>query len=149
VRMAMTALVCLLSGQQVEAQDLADLAGRPDILMQRAYVDYICVKGCQQRQQTRTKFVSSDDFISFEEMRRARNEVSIEHMLRQVDSKLDLDTLWKRAASSRESRVGSDSFAALLMLGLKSNNERCRYYLDDLEKVVDLLPHLMRADKDF
>jgi hypothetical protein len=35
------------------------------------------------------------------------------------------------------------------MLGLKSNNERCRYYLDDLENVVDLLPHLMRADKDF
>jgi hypothetical protein len=148
--MAMTALVCLLSGQQVEAQDLADLTGRPDILMQRAYVDYICVKGCQQRQQTKTGFVSSDDFISFEEMRRARNEVSsVEHMLRQLDPKLDLDTLWKRAAGSRESRVGSDSFAALLMLGLKSNNERCRYYLDDLEKVVDLVPHLMHADKDF
>jgi hypothetical protein len=148
--MAMTALVCLLSGQQVEAQDLADLAGRPDILMQRAYVDYICVKGCQQRQQTKTSFVSSDDFISFEEMRRARNEVSsIEHLLRQLDPKLDLDTLWKRATSSRESRVGTDSFAALLMLGLKSNNERCRYYLDDLEKVIDLVPHLTRADKDF
>lgn len=148
--MALTALVCLLSGQQVEAQDLADLVGRPDILMQRAYVDYICVKGCQQRQQTMTSFVSSDDFISFEEMRRARNEVSsIEHVLRQLDPKLDFDTLWKKSASSRESRTGSDSFAALLMLGLKSNNERCRYYLDDLEKVVDLLPHLMRADKDF
>ena len=148
--MAMTALVCLLSGQQVEAQDWADLVGRPDILMQRAYVDYICVEGCQQRQQTRTSFVSSDDFISFEEMRRARNEVSIiEHILRQLDPKLDLDTLWKKSASSRESRAGSDSFAALLMLGLKSNNERCRYYLDDLENVVDLLPHLMRADKDF
>ena len=148
--MAMTALVCLLSGQQVPAQDLADLAGRPDILMQRAYVDYICVRGCQQRQQTRTNFVSSDDFISFEEMRRARNEVSsIEHMLTQLDPKLDLDTLWKRAASSRESRVGTDSFSALLMLGLKSNNERCRYYLNDLEGVVGLVPHLMRADKDF
>lgn len=146
----MTALVCLLSGQQVEAQDLADLAGRPDILVQRAYVDYICVKGCQQRQQTKTSFVSSDDFISSEEMRRARNEVSsIEHLLRQLDPKLDLDTLWKRAASSRESRAGTDSFAALLMLGLKSNNERCRYYLDDLEKVIDLVPHLTRADKDF
>ena len=116
--MAMTALVCLLSGQQVEAQDLADLAGRPDILMQRAYVDYIYVKGCQQRQQTRTRFVSSDDFISFEEMRRARNEVSsIEHLLMQIDPKLDFDTLWKRAASSRESRVGTDRFAALLMWG--------------------------------
>jgi hypothetical protein len=148
--MAMTALVCLLSGQQVEAQDLADLASRPDILIQRAYVDYICVKGCQQRQQTKTKFVSSDDFISSEEMRRARAEISsIEHVVRQLDPKLDLDALWKKAASSRESRVGSDSFAALMMLGLKSNNERCRYYLDDLEKVVDLLPHLMRADKDF
>jgi hypothetical protein len=148
--MAMTALVCLLSGQQVAAQDLADLAGRPDVLMQRAYVDYICVRGCQQRQQTRTNFVSSDDFISFEEMRRARSAVSsIEHMLIQLDPKLDFDTLWKRAASSQESRVGTDSFAALLMLGLKSNNERCRYYLDDLEKVVDLVPHLMRADKDF
>jgi hypothetical protein len=148
--MAMTALACLLSAQQVAAQDLADLAGRPDILMQRAYVDYICVKGCQQRQHTRTSFVSSEDFISFEEMRRARNEVSsIEHMLRQLDPKLDLDTLWKRAAGSRESHVGTDSFAALLMLGLKSNNERCRYYLDDLDKVVDLVPHLLRADKDF
>jgi hypothetical protein len=148
--MAMTALVCLLSGQQVAAQDLVDLAGRPDILMQRAYVDYICVKGCQQRQQTKTSFVSSDDFISSEEMRRARAGItSIEHILRQLDPKLDLDTLWKKAANSRESRVGSDSFAALMMLGLKSNNERCRYYLDDLEKVVDLLPHLMRADKDF
>jgi hypothetical protein len=148
--MAMTALVCLLSGQQVAAQDLADLAGRPDILMQRAYVDYICVRGCQQRQQTRTRFVSSDDFISFEEMRRARGEVSsIEHMLTQLDPKLDFDTLWKKAANSRESQVGSDSFAALSMLGLKSNNERCRYYLDDLERVVGLVPHLMRADKDF
>jgi hypothetical protein len=148
--MAMTALVCLLSGQQAQAQDLTDLAGRPDILMQRAYVDYICVKGCQQSQQTKTKFVSSDDFISFEEMRRARNEVSsIEHILSQLDRKLDLNTLWKKAANSRESHVGSDSFAALLMLGLKSNNERCRYYLDDLDKVVDVLPHLMRADKDF
>jgi hypothetical protein len=148
--MVMTALICLLSGQQVAAQDLADLAGRPDILMQRAYVDYICVKGCQQRQQTKTSFVSSDDFISFEEMRRARAGItSIEHILRQLDPKLDLDTLWKKAANSRESRVGSESFAALMMLGLKSNNERCRYYLDDLEKVVDLLPHLMRADKDF
>ena len=38
VRIAMTALVCLLSGQQAQAQDLTDLAGRPDILMQRAYV---------------------------------------------------------------------------------------------------------------
>jgi hypothetical protein len=134
----------------VAAQDLADLAGRPDILMQRAYVDYICVKGCQQRQQTKTKFVSSDDFISSEEMRRARAGItSIEHVVRQLDPKLDLDALWKKAASSRESRVGSDSFAALVMLGFKSNNERCRYYLDDLEKVVDLLPHLMRADKDF
>ena len=148
--MAMTALVCLLSGQQVEAQDLADLGGRPDILMQRAYVDYICVKGCQQSQQTRTNFVSSDDFISFEEMRRARNEVSsVEHMLRQLDPKLDFETLWKKAANSRESHVGSDSFAALSMLGLKSNNERCRYYLDDLERVVSLVPHLMQADKDF
>ncbi|MBV9237431.1 MAG: hypothetical protein JOZ94_16470 [Xanthobacteraceae bacterium] len=146
----MTALLCLLSGQQVAAQDLADLAGRPDILMQRAYVDYICVRGCQQRQQTRTSFVSSDDFISFEEMRRARSEVSsIEHMLIQIDPKLDLDTLWKKAANSRESQPGSGSFAALLMLGLKSNNERCRYYLDDLERVVGLVPHLMRADKDF
>jgi hypothetical protein len=148
--MAMTALICLLSGQQVAAQDLVDLAGRPDILMQRAYVDYICVKGCQQRQQTKTRFVSSDDFISSEEMRRARAGIaSVEHILRQLDPKLDFDTLWKKAANSRESRVGSDSFAALMMLGLKSNNERCRYYLDDLEKVVDLLPHLMRADKDF
>jgi hypothetical protein len=148
--MAMTALICLLSGQQVAAQDLADLAGRPDILMQRAYVDYICVRGCQQRQQTRTNFVSSDDFISFEEMRRARSEVSsIEHMLTQLDPKLDFDTLWKNAANSRESQVGSGSFAALQMLGLKSNNERCRYYLDDLERVVGLVPHLMRADKDF
>lgn len=146
----MTALLCLLSGQQVAAQDLADLAGRPDILMQRAYVDYICVSGCQQRQQTRTSFVSSDDFISFEEMRRARSEVSsIEHMLIQLDPKLDLDTLWKKVANSRESQAGSGSFAALLMLGLKSNNERCRYYLDDLERVVGLVPHLMRADKDF
>ena len=127
-----------------------DLASRPDILMQRAYVDYICVKGCQERQQTKTSFVSSDDFISSEEMRRARAEVtSIEQILRQLDPKLDFDLLWKKAAISRESRVGSDSFAALLMLGLKSNNERCRYYLDDLEKVVDLLPRLMRADKDF
>ncbi len=146
----MTALVCLLSGQQVAAQDLADLAGQPDILMQRAYVDYICVRGCQQRQQTRTNFVSSDDFISFEEMRRARNEVSsIEHVLRQLDPKLDFDTLWKKAANSQESQAGSGSFAALMMLGLKSNNERCRYYLDDLERVVGLVPHLMRADKDF
>ena len=83
-------------------------------------------------------------------MRRARAGIaSVEHILRQLDPKLDFDTLWKKAANSRESRVGSDSFAALMMLGLKSNNERCRYYLDDLEKVVDLLPHLMRADKDF
>jgi hypothetical protein len=148
--MAMTALICLLSGQHVAAQDLVDLASRPDVLMQRAYVDYICVKGCQQGQQTKTRFVSSDDFISFEEMRRARAEItSIEHILRQLDPKLDLDLLWKKAANSRESRSGTDSFAALLMLGLKSNNERCRYYLDDLEKVVDLLPRLMRADKDF
>ncbi len=143
----MTALICLLSGPQVEAQDLTDLAARPDILMQRAYVDYICVKECQQRQQVRTSFVSSDDFISFAELGTARAEVSsIEHTVRQFDPKLDFDTLWKKAATLR---AGTDSFTALMMLGLKSNNERCRYYLDDLEKVVDLMPHLMRADKDF
>jgi hypothetical protein len=148
--MATTALVCLLSGQQVAAQDLVDLASRPDILMQRAYVDYIWVKSCQEQQQTKTSFVSSDDFISSEEMRRARSEItSIEDIVRELDPKLDLDMLLKKAAINRKSRAGSDSFAALLMLGLKSNSERCRYYLDDLEKVVDLLPRLMRADKDF
>ncbi len=146
----MTALICLLSGPQVEAQDLTGLAPQPDILMQRAYVDYICVKECQQRQQMTTSFVSSDDFISFAEMRTARAEVSsVEHTLKQFDPRLDVDTLWKKAAASREARAGGDSFAALMMLGLKSNKERCRYYLDDLEKVVDLMPHLMRADKDF
>jgi hypothetical protein len=118
--------------------------------MQRAYVDYISVKACQQKQQDRTRFVSSDDFISFDEVRRARAEISaVEHVIRQFNPKLDYEGLWKKAASSHESRVGTDSFAALMMLGLKSNNERCRYYLDDLEKVVDVLPHLMQADKDF
>jgi hypothetical protein len=144
----MTALVCLLASPHAEAQDGTALA-KPAVLMQRAYVDYIWVKSCEERQKHRASFVSSEDFISFAEAQRARAEISaIEQTLRELDPTIDFNALWKNARTNQLSR-GPDSFAALMMLGVKSNNERCRYYLDDLSTVSNTVPTLAGADKDF
>jgi hypothetical protein len=148
VRLLTAAIASLLAMPHVAAQDAGDLPARPAVLMQRAYVDYVFVRACRERQ-TNNKFVSSDDFISSDEMRRARADISsIEGTIKQLDPSLDYETLWKQAVKSRESRKSADAFAALMMLGLKSYNERCRYYFDDLEKLIDTLPHMVR-EKDF
>lgn len=75
MRPAMTALVCLLASPHAAAQDVSELA-KPAVLMQRAYIDYIWVKSCEERQKHRASFVSSEDFISFAEAQRARAEIS-------------------------------------------------------------------------
>jgi hypothetical protein len=149
VRSVIAACVCLLFLARAGAQNVSNSDVRPAILMQRAYVDYIWVKGCGERQSHSTKFVSSEDFVSFAEMQRARGEITfIEQALRQFDPNIDFNALWKKAARNQQLR-GADSFGALMMLGLKSNNERCRYYLDDLSSVADIVPTLAEADKDF
>jgi hypothetical protein len=149
VRLLTAAIAWLIAVQHVTAQDAGDLPARPAVLMQRAYVDYVFVRACRERQTNTNRFVSSDDFISSDEMRRARADISsIEGTIKQLDPSLDYETLWKQAVRSRESRKSADAFAALMMLGLKSYNERCRYYFDDLEKLLDTVPHLGR-EKDF
>jgi hypothetical protein len=149
LRLVMAASVCLLAQPHASAQNVSESGARPAILMQRAYVDYMWVKACEERQTHSTKFVSSDDFVSFAEMQRARGEISsIEQTLRRVDPNIDFNALWKKAAKSQQLR-GADSFAALMMLGLKSSNERCRYYLDDLSSVADIVRTLAEPDKDF
>lgn len=151
LRVAILALSTgVLVTPRADAQGAANVSTRPSDLLIRAYVDYVRIKACERRQETATNFVSSDDFISFAEFQSARTEVSaIEHLLTQLDPQLDRDAMWKRAMGDSDAPNSQDGFGALMMLGLKANRERCRYYLVDLDVVFKTLPRLAETDKDF
>lgn len=150
MRSAIIAFACVFAAPQVHAQALQDRAVLPAKLLQRSYEDYIHIKTCQQQQKPGA-FVSSDDFISSNELRRAHIEISeIEHLVAQFDPTIDRDKVWKQASSGENLLASGDRFDALMMLSLKSHRERCRYYLSDLESTAETLLNLtQRVDKDF